>query len=687
MKFTRNLSELDKDDVSLAGGKGASLGEMIKAGIPVPGGFVVLSTAFEDFIEKTDLNVEIDSILHSVDLKKMHTIEEASEKINALILNAKIPNEIVREIKELFKKMGASFVAVRSSATAEDSSTAAWAGQLETYLNTTEENLIENIKKCWASLFTPRAIFYRFEKDLHKQRISVAVVVQKMIQSDVSGIAFSVHPVTEDRNQLIIEAGYGLGEAIVSGSITPDSYVAEKEPLKILDKNVYAQEKSLVKSEEGGTEWKEVAQADVEKQKLTDNQVLELTKIIINIEDHYGFPVDVEWALENGKFYLTQSRPITTLSADTGSKEKFSGVPDIANDDLQYLLERNELYFVSSILAGGFCGEENVKKIFDISPPAGIVQRNDDFFLIKSTLIPFTKKLKEKIKQEGYVRRIIEECHQAGAQLQAELKEIGERAAKVRTKEEIARLLEEFFEKAKTYCSFYPIALFEKPMTEFAEKIAKKYTKDDNEMQEIFNLITTPSHTTEADKERDDFLKLCALADKGEDISHLAEEHARKYGWIAIRYLRGNLWKKEDILKRVAEADLTLAEQELKSRKKHRKGVEEKLQEFIKKVSNEDKERIQQIREIVYLRTQRAEYLDMSTQYIIGFLHRVNDELGLDYEDMLQCNLREIVDMLTTGINLKEEIAARHKELLVFHNAGGVCLSGEDAEEYMELLD
>ena len=162
-----------------------------------------------------------------------------------------MPKDIGTAIQKEYKKLDAEYVAVRSSATAEDSASAAWAGQLDSFLNTTEKDLLKNIQKCWASLFTPRAIFYRYEKGLHKQKISVAVVVQKMVESEVSGIAFSVHPVTEDRNQLIIEAGFGLGEAIVSGQITPDSYVVEKEPRRIIDKNVSEQECELLPSVEG----------------------------------------------------------------------------------------------------------------------------------------------------------------------------------------------------------------------------------------------------------------------------------------------------------------------------------------------------------------------------------------------------------------------------------------------------
>lgn len=227
-RFTLTFEEISKNDADKAGGKGASLGEMTRAGIPVPPGFVVLAGAFERFLEETDINVEIDSILHTVKHEEMHTVEHAAEKIQALILAVEMPKTIAGEIKKEFKKLGAKYVAVRSSATDEDSSSAAWAGQLDSFLNTTENTLLQNVQKCWASLFTPRAIFYRFEKGLHNQKISVAVVVQKMVDSEKSGIAFSVHPVTEDRNQLIIEADFGLGEAIVSGQITPDSYVVEK---------------------------------------------------------------------------------------------------------------------------------------------------------------------------------------------------------------------------------------------------------------------------------------------------------------------------------------------------------------------------------------------------------------------------------------------------------------------------
>lgn len=311
--FTKNFKQLTKNNKNIAGGKGASLGEMVNNKIPVPPGFVVLANSFDKFLEETDLNVEIEAIVKKVNHKDINSVEMASEKIRNLILNAEFPKDIAREIQKEFAKLNAKHVAVRSSATAEDSSIASWAGELESYLNTTKENLLENVKKCWASLFTPRAIFYRFEKGLNNTKVSVAVVVQKMIQSEISGITFTVHPVTQDYNQMIIEAGYGLGEAIVGGKITPDAYVVQKnEKIKILDKNISEQTMMIVKDKQGIKEIS-VSKLKQNKQKLTDEQISELSKICINIEKHYKKPQDIEWALEKGKFYIVQSRPITTL--------------------------------------------------------------------------------------------------------------------------------------------------------------------------------------------------------------------------------------------------------------------------------------------------------------------------------------------------------------------------------------
>jgi len=314
MTYTKKFSQLSKKSVGEAGGKGASLGEMTHAGIPVPPGFVVLSGTFDSFVDESNIVHDVESELAKVNYKDTNSIDRASNVIRDIISDTVMPDDIQKEIIASFKNLGSKFVAVRSSATAEDSKTASWAGELETYLYVTEKNILQQVKTCWSSLFTPRAIFYRHEKKLLKTKVSVAVVVQKMIDSEVSGITFTVHPVTKDPNQMIIEAGYGLGEAIVSGSVTPDSYVIDKQDELILDISIAKQEKHMIiKGAAGGLKWAPVQKAKQEKQKLGGPKIMELAELCQKIEKHYKHPQDIEWGMEKEKLYILQSRPITTL--------------------------------------------------------------------------------------------------------------------------------------------------------------------------------------------------------------------------------------------------------------------------------------------------------------------------------------------------------------------------------------
>ncbi len=313
MKAILDIKQLNKSNVDLAGGKGASLGEMAQAGILVPEGFVVLSSVYEEFQK----NVEHSGSVHDERSRHSESSEQCghSGHCGHSRCVGKIPEEIKNEILTAFRKLNTKYVAVRSSATAEDGVEHAWAGQLESYLYVTESNLCERIENCFASLNTPRALAYRSEKGLGATHVSLAVVVQKMIDSEKSGVAFSVHPVTENRNHILIEAGYGLGEAIVSGQITPDSYVVERETKEIVPVYISEQRKELVGSVTGGTVWRDILPAKATLQKLSEQEILELTETVLKLEKLYGFPCDIEWAYAGGKLYITQCRPITTLSS------------------------------------------------------------------------------------------------------------------------------------------------------------------------------------------------------------------------------------------------------------------------------------------------------------------------------------------------------------------------------------
>ncbi|HEY8491366.1 MAG TPA: phosphoenolpyruvate synthase [Dehalococcoidia bacterium] len=324
------FKDVGKEDVGVVGGKGANLGELTRAQIPVPPGFVVTAETYFQFIERSGLRPQIQAILAGVDHNQSAALQQAAERIKELIRSAPVPEEIAARIREAYRELGGGPVAVRSSATAEDMAEASFAGQQSTFLNVVgEENVVDAVRACWASLFEARAIFYRQEAGFDHLQVSIAVPVQKMVQSECSGVMFTVEPVTSDRSKITIEAIFGLGEGIVSGQVTPDLYVVDKETLRILEKTVAEQDRKLVRSQEAAAAgdheannvWVEVPAAERRAQKLTDEQILALAEIGRRVEAHYGHPQDIEWGIEGGQIYLLQSRPVTTVRDHEGGEE------------------------------------------------------------------------------------------------------------------------------------------------------------------------------------------------------------------------------------------------------------------------------------------------------------------------------------------------------------------------------
>ena len=320
MKRIMNIADLSKNDIPIAGGKAANLGELVSAGFNVPPGFVLTTLSYDDFVAANNLVPQIDSVLASVDVNSESSLQGASATIRKAFEDAIIPTDLTQEVQKeygrMFKGKKACLVAVRSSATAEDLPTASFAGQQDTFLNVPNaEDLMDKIKKCWGSLFTPRAIAYRVTKNFNHSAVKLAVVVQKMVNSDLSGIMFTVDPNSE-MPHIIIEAGYGLGEAIVSGKVTPDTYVVEKFHNKIINKRIAKQTWKFVRGKVGDTVKEDVSTDIVGAQKLTDEQIFEVADIGKNIEVHYDRPMDIEWCIEDGTVYVVQARPVTTLSSN-----------------------------------------------------------------------------------------------------------------------------------------------------------------------------------------------------------------------------------------------------------------------------------------------------------------------------------------------------------------------------------
>ena len=313
------FKDIDKGDISVVGGKGANLGEMVKADFPVPPGFAVTVSAYDLFLKENDLSAKISEILKSTDVNQPDQLNFASQKIEGIITSSPVPNDISREIINAYKtlsgKFKSAFVAVRSSATAEDLPSASFAGQQATFLNIKgESSLLVAVRSCWASPFTPRAIFYRTENKIFHEKVKISVIVQKMIQSEVSGVMFTIEPVTNQKDRIVIEAIWGLGEMIVQGSVVPDRYVIQKNTFGILSKEISDQSIQLVKK---GFKNKEI---DVpkkirEKQKLSDEEIIKLAKIADRLQKHYFFPQDIEWAREGKDLFIVQTRPVTTTGS------------------------------------------------------------------------------------------------------------------------------------------------------------------------------------------------------------------------------------------------------------------------------------------------------------------------------------------------------------------------------------
>ena len=312
------FSEVTKKDIALVGGKGANLGEMTNAQIPVPPGFIVTANAYFDFLEEAKITEQIRTLLKPLDPNNSRQLQRISAKIKKVIMDANMPEELAIAIEQAYVEMGRGLVAVRSSATAEDLPEASFAGQQATFLNITgKKNVVTAVQKCWASLFEARAIFYREENGFDHFQVGIAVPVQRMIQSQASGVIFTVEPTTSDRSKITIEAVLGLGETIVSGDVTPDHYVVSKDGMKIIHKEIKRQEWKLIKREGGKGKDDNIkaslTPAEQAQQKIADDDILTLARMGKHLEDHYQFPQDIEWAKEDNKLYIVQTRPVTTI--------------------------------------------------------------------------------------------------------------------------------------------------------------------------------------------------------------------------------------------------------------------------------------------------------------------------------------------------------------------------------------
>ena len=317
--FVLWFKELGKEDIPLVGGKCANLGELFgKIGVPVPNGFAVSAYAYKFFLEKTKADKQIESLLSKMNLSDMESLQDVSERIRKHIESLPMPNDMEKEILQKYKELSQYVgkenvaVAVRSSATAEDLPGASFAGQQDTFLNVTGKDLLSNIKKCWSSLFTPRAIVYRKEKGFSEDEVLISVAVQELIFSKASGVMFTIEPVSGAKDKIVINASWGLGEAVVSGQVTPDEYVVDKRTFQIVEKHIAKKVRQIASDRKGGTNWIPVPPELQEVQSISDEEIIRLAQYAMQIENHYKVPEDIEWAVDDrGKIFILQARPET----------------------------------------------------------------------------------------------------------------------------------------------------------------------------------------------------------------------------------------------------------------------------------------------------------------------------------------------------------------------------------------
>lgn len=394
------FEDLRKEDIGTAGGKGANLGEMASANLPVPPGFVITAQVYKRFLEESGLGPKVNDILEKTHVDKTSELQNSSKKIRKMIMDATMPRDIKKVINENYKKLCKStgnkneFVAVRSSATAEDLPGASFAGQQETFLNISGPDLANSVQKCWSSLFTPRAIFYREQQGFEHEKVLIAVIVQKMVNSEKAGVVFTVNPMSGDNNQLIIEAGWGLGEGVVSGSVTPDHYVIDKKKIKLIEKEIGKKEIIFTRDKKTGKTVKAKLKGKKSTaQVLNDSEIKRITEFSIEVERHYNFPQDIEWAVENNKVFLVQSRPITTFYGEEKMEK--------AKEDKEILIK--------GFGASPGIGSGKVATIFDIEELDKI--KEGDILVTTMTnpdMVPAMKRASAIVTEEGGMT-----CHAA----------------------------------------------------------------------------------------------------------------------------------------------------------------------------------------------------------------------------------------------------------------------------------
>ena len=599
--YIKKFKDLSKDDVATVGGKGASLGEMTKAGLPIPQGFVITTKAFIEF------------------------------------QNEPFIENFKKEVFAAFNELGSERVAVRSSAVAEDSSSASWAGQLESYLNVASDDLLESILQCFKSINSKRAKAYAKDKKVTKKDLTVAVVIQKMIDSEISGVMFTGNPVTENKNEIVIEAGYGLGELVVQGVITPDNYVVDNNNFSIKSKSLGSKEKMYV-FKDGKNAEALLSKKLKDKFTLSEIQVKELSKLGKKIENHYGFPCDIEWAFSKGKFYITQSRPITTLPLTTEA----TNIPKWDNAELfRWGPMPGKFFYISDYVEAA----AQLKQYLGESFPGTLLL----FHNVQMIWICVQKEMTEigskifidYVMDRNNMARWHKDFNKALKELGGFQKKLGVQKVNKFSKNELEKTMEEFYRLVINFwLPTIPPELGNYGSTDVLRKNLANFIKSDKELDEVIQTLTTPEKISYNQQEEID---LSVAAD--------LKKHLSNYFWLQNNYSGSRVLNMQFFEKRKNDLD---------------KNLKEKVEQKIKKIKEEKQAIIKRYnlpktivnmsniiwQNIIWQDTRKK--LSLLTHYYrFILLNRAANLLGVKASVLEDYSYKDIIETLSNGRLIK----------------------------------
>ncbi len=634
MKVVVSLADIGKNDVFLAGGKGAQLGELKKAGFNVPEGFVITTNVYNALLRK--LQAPIDDILTKLDVENTKLLEDASSEIQALIIFASLPEDVMEAITSSYKKLG-GLIAVRSSATAEDQKEASFAGQMATFLNVAESNLITSIKRCLASLFTARAIYYRTQKKIGHTSVLMAVIVQKMVSSKTAGVAFSVNPVSGNEEEILIEATAGLGEAVVAGQTIPDNYVVDKKTRNVKSSSI--RNNSPV---------------------LAEHEIKQIATVLKKIEAHYELPQDIEWAIgKEHKLYLLQARPITTLQV----KKRPVWKKIIARE---YGVQYTELSIKClSPLNKHLVPQPFYEQVY--IPEDG----NEACYVDEAKWNSFVSALKGKYVEnpdnyEEFERMFIK----SGTEYMETAKAIAKTDLKHKSNAELKKL---YFDYLKKNCTYGPFIWMQFLINNFfAEKakaiIAEKLGKDAENLQEYLEVAFQPEKKAAS-------LQLSEIASKwyamGKEERDAAYENLK---WVPCLDIHNRPWTKEEFFSHIRE---------FKKVGKKQVTTYESLVTKIKP-SGKEKRVLDIAKRLSYLKDLKDDFRRQGILYGQKLFEEIARRAGINLESISYVTEEEIADFLDNGQKIPEKLTAgRKKGFAIYfnHEKKVECKSGKDAEQ------